>query len=79
MAPGPVETVQIMGVETLLKMLPDAYKWYAHDFELASNSFKHFEFVSPLRTVLLFLWLYIFMPSDLSSILLKYLESTCLL
>lgn len=63
MAPGPVETVLIMGVEILLKMLPDAYKWWAHDFEFISNSFKHFEFVSPLRTVLLLLSLYIFMPS----------------
>lgn len=62
----------MMGVETLLKMLLDACKWCAFDFELISNSFKHFGFVSPLRTVLVFLWLYIFMPSGLSSVLLKY-------
>lgn len=61
-----------MGVETLLKMLLDAYKWCVFDFGLISNSFKYFGFVFPLRTVLLFLWLYILMPSGVSSVLLKY-------
>lgn len=31
-----------MGVETLLKMLPDTYKWCAFDFELISNSLQTF-------------------------------------